>query len=217
VLCAAAWLAADLGTNNDYSHPLLPIWNSLVRLGIFLIVTILVARLQDNIEKEWTAARIDSLTGLFNSRYFIETATREMEGSRRYNRPLCLVFMDIDGFKNINDTFGHSEGDKLLQVVADVLKNNIRTTDILARLGGDEFTIMLAETDEAVSRVLLERIKEGLLEAVTVRGWSVSFSFGVAAFESMPSSFDELLGHADGLMYQAKKEGKGGAVFRKFS
>jgi diguanylate cyclase (GGDEF)-like protein len=154
-------------------------------------------------------ARTDPLTGLPNRRAFAEAATLELERARRSGRPLSFAYVDCDGFKGVNDTLGHREGDALLVVVAQTLRSSTRAVDALARLGGDEFGLLMHETDAAVAMALLARVRSNLLAAVERRGWRVGFSIGLATFAEAPGQFDDLLARGDELMYLAKRTERG--------
>ena len=102
----------------------------------------------------------DALTGLYNYGYFKETLHYEVEKSRRYNTPLSLLFLDIDDFKQVNDTLGHLKGDKIMRQVAAILKRGIRQADLLCRYGGDEFVMLLSQTPPEQAMVLAERLRQ---------------------------------------------------------
>jgi GGDEF domain-containing protein len=106
-ISSLVWLAADAASGNTYSNPLIPFWNTLIRFSFFIIITLLLAALKDalGIEKEF--ARIDSLTGAVNSRFFYELAQMEIDRSQRYKHPFTLAYIDLDNFKTLNDQFGH--------------------------------------------------------------------------------------------------------------
>jgi diguanylate cyclase (GGDEF)-like protein len=184
-------------------------WNLMVQLGVFVALVLLVTGLRDRLEVEQQMARTDPLTGLPNRRAFAEIATQELERARRSGRPLSFAYLDCDGFKFINDSLGHREGDALLVVAAQTLRASTRAIDALARLGGDEFGLLMHETDAAAALALLTRVRVNLLSAVERHGWHVGFSIGLATFVEAPSQFDDLLARGDELMYDAKRTARG--------
>jgi diguanylate cyclase (GGDEF)-like protein len=184
-------------------------WNCTVQLGTFVSLVLVLSALRTRLEGEELLARTDALTQIPNRRAFFESAAQEIERARRSGRPLALAFVDIDGFKDVNDVLGHAEGDALLLTVAQTLRGATRAVDFVARLGGDEFALLLPEAPSAEVETLLSRVRTALVAAVTHRGWTVGFSIGAAVFVAPPSSADELMARADELMYAAKRGGKG--------
>ena len=184
-------------------------WNLVVQLGVFVALVLLVSGLRDRLELEQQMARTDPLTGLPNRRAFGEVVALELERARRSGRPLSFAYLDCDGFKFVNDTLGHREGDALLVVVAQTLRASTRAIDALARLGGDEFGLLMHETEAAAASALLARVRLNLLAAVERHGWRVGFSIGLATFVEAPSHFDDLLARGDELMYEAKRTARG--------
>ncbi len=143
---ALTWLVADFASGHPYSHRLIPPWNTLVRFVFFLVVSLSLVHTRSLIESLKESTQTDFLTGIANPRGFVERAQVEIDRCARYARPFSMAYLDLDNFKEINDTFGHSAGDDLLVKVAKLLKGNLRNTDIVARLGGDEFGILFPET-----------------------------------------------------------------------
>jgi hypothetical protein len=117
MLSAVAWPMADVASGHTYTYPALHVWNMLIRLGFFVIVTLLLAALHDAHDAEQRHARTDFLTGLLNARHFQEVADAELERVRRYGGPFSLAYLDLDNFKHVNDTFGHEVGDDVLATV----------------------------------------------------------------------------------------------------
>jgi diguanylate cyclase (GGDEF)-like protein len=116
----------------------------------------------------------------------------------------------------VNDTLGHTEGDRVLKTVASVLLVSIRKADLVGRLGGDEFVVLLPETTRAGAVIVFENMREALLKRAAEHGWPIGFSIGVAAFETAPKSLGEAIKLADALMYRVKNSGKNRIVFEEF-
>ena len=202
---AFVWFLADWGGDRVYPNPLVPAWNSLARFAQLLAI----AGLQSLWLRERGHARTDHLTGLANRAWFRECAGRELGRARRYGHAISVCYLDIDDFKQVNDTFGHEAGDRLLRVLGKTLRENTRASDLTARLGGDEFALLLPHTDGPAARALVDKLHRLLLDAMREGGWAVDFSFGLATFLVPPATVDELTRVADRLMYEAKKAGKG--------
>ena len=156
----------------------------------------------------WDMAFTDSLTGLYDRRYFKVKLHEEFQRARRYNRPFSIVMADLDNFKDINDTYGHVEGDHTLKAVAALLKAQIRKVDIIARYGGDEFVMFFPEKEKQAARQLSERLKEQFSRETFVNGSAVSISFGIASYPEDGSNVEDLIDKADQAMYHAKQKGK---------
>jgi diguanylate cyclase (GGDEF)-like protein len=209
--CAAsglAWFTVAHFTSEHYSNLLIAYWNAFVRLGFILILAHLVASFRRSLKQERELARTDYLTGAFNGRSFAEAAEGEIARARRHEHTFSVAFMDVDDFKLVNDRLGHSAGDRLLMLVADTLRENVRAVDVVARLGGDEFAVLMPETDERAAQLMLRRVRRQLLEAARWKGWPVTFSAGLITWVEPPAGVDEMLRAADELMYMAKRHGK---------
>lgn len=153
----------------------------------------------------------DPLTDLPNRRHLREEMERQLAHSWRYGTGGGVLFLDLDEFKNVNDTLGHLVGDELLVSVADLLRTRMRDTDTLARLGGDEFAVVLLHTDAQEARVIAEHILEEVRNNTIVAGGQpvgVTASVGVALFPQDGATVEELLAHADIALYQAKGSGR---------
>lgn len=156
----------------------------------------------------------DDLTGLFNSRYFFEQIEYEVERAKRYSTPLSLVFFDLDHFKNVNDTYGHLTGSRLLAEVGAVVSAHIRKADKAARYGGDEFVIILPHTEKSGAYTFAQKLHKELNDKSFFSNsgdrLSVSGSFGVASFPDDAHNATELISLADEAMYLVKGNGRNG-------
>jgi diguanylate cyclase (GGDEF)-like protein/PAS domain S-box-containing protein len=153
------------------------------------------------------SAITDHLTGLRNVRYFRDQLEREFVNAQRYNKPFSVVMLDVDMFKQYNDTFGHPAGDEVLRTVAAVLSGNIRKGDLLARYGGEEFVLLLPMTNTQGAQRLAEKLRRGL-EKFDWPHRTVTASFGVAAMDVTCDSSAVLLERADRAMYESKHAGR---------
>jgi diguanylate cyclase (GGDEF)-like protein/PAS domain S-box-containing protein len=156
--------------------------------------------------------RYDSLTGLPNRSFFLETLERTLSRAARRRLRAALVFVDLDGFKVVNDRLGHATGDVVLQTVAERLRAGTRSSDLLARIGGDEFTLLVQDLPRADDAALVARgLLDRLARPCTIHDHEItlSASAGIAVYPEDGADADELLRHADLAMYRAKQEGKG--------
>lgn len=156
-------------------------------------------------------ASSDSLTGLKNHQAILDATKEECERYRRYDHPLSLIMLDLDNFKSVNDELGHQAGDMLLKMVADVLNNSCRATDLIGRYGGEEFVVVCCETtlDEAVQ--LAERIRLNIESASEKQPKPVTASFGVAVAQPGVTA-ERLIGAADQALFDAKGGGRNRTV-----
>jgi len=156
-------------------------------------------------------ATTDSLTELANRRHFMRIFALQLERAKRYKRRLSLIFLDIDHFKQVNDTYGHATGDEVLKGVARVLRHTARKTDTVARYGGEEFAILMEETGPAGAQRIAERIQEALKKQPFGPQDALFFktvSVGVATFPQHGDAPERLIACADEALYQAKRNGR---------
>ena len=188
-------------------------------VGISLTSLILLAYVAMVIAREQRRSRdaairlstVDSLTGLFNRAFFFAALEREIARSTRSGRGFCMLMMDLDELKTVNDQYGHFHGDRLLRGVGSVVRAGVRRLDTPARYGGDEFVVLCPETDPTGAYVLAEKIRQEVAELdldepdVTI---SASLSIGVVAYPDDGRTADELIISADQSMYASKRFGK---------
>lgn len=173
-------------------------------------VAIANARLYEKVKE---TSITDDLTSLYNYRYFRIRLRDEVFRSQRTNRPVSLVILDVDHFKNYNDTLGHPAGDKILKKIAKILKDCIRDTDVVARYGGEEFCIILPEEDQSGSESFCKRLMEKIRnssfykEEIQPNG-KLTVSMGSATYPKDASMIKELIVRADKSLYRAKNRGR---------
>jgi diguanylate cyclase (GGDEF)-like protein len=163
-------------------------------------------------------AHFDALTRLPNRAYFMDLFAREIRRAERHDSLLALLFIDLDGFSQVNDALGHSAGDELLVHAAERLRSCLRKADVVARHGGDEFTVLVPDVREpGDAAIVAQHLIEVLSQPFTLAGTEtfVAASIGIAIFPGDGASTDELLRNADTAMYQAKEQGRGTHVFFK--
>ena len=160
------------------------------------------------IERLSNAARTDSLTGLTNRRGFEELFDTELERARRSGRPLSVIVGDLDGFKTVNDRFGHAAGDRALERLSEIFQRVKRRIDTAARVGGEEFAIIAPESDHHAAYVLAERMRREVRDTFTGDRFPLTISLGVATFPRHGASAESLIGGADEALYAAKKLGR---------
>jgi diguanylate cyclase (GGDEF)-like protein len=162
-------------------------------------------------EEALRLSRFDALTGLLSRSFFISTVEREIPRAARTGRPFALLMVDLDGLKAANDRFGHESGDRLIQSVADVLKNDTRAADLPARYAGDEFVVLLPETDLAGALRVAEKIRADLARLALPHNGSfirTTGSIGLVTFPEDGRTWSELIRRADIAMYEAKRRGR---------
>ena len=194
---------------NGYDFFSLPmaLWNASMRTAVFCIVLLLLAEVRRLVARLREQSLTDELTGVANRRAFGLVAGREIERSRRYAHQLSLAYLDVDGFKGVNDRRGHAVGDRVLIALAGAAAATARSVDTVARLGGDEFVVLMPETDDAAALPLADRLREACSQAAGAGPEPVTCSVGVVTYAQPPRDVAELLASADALMYEAKAAG----------
>jgi diguanylate cyclase (GGDEF)-like protein len=205
---ALALLLINLADRPYYAHRAIPYWNTGMDLGVFLFAVFTLTEAKSLYIRERELSREDPLTGIGNRRAFLEALTNEAARARRYLRPLTVVYLDLDDFKQVNDTYGHAAGDAVLAAVGQTIQESIREVDAAARLGGDEFALILPETDTEATRLVVQKVQANVRAALAGALGTVSFGIGAATFRIPPASAEQMIEAADGLMYTAKQAGK---------
>jgi diguanylate cyclase (GGDEF)-like protein len=166
-------------------------------------------------ELESTNARLketsfkDEVTGLYNRRFFSLRLEEELSRYRRFNHPVSVVLLDLDGFKAVNDDFGHTVGDETLREIAQILMKHSRGINVVSRYGGDEFAVLLVETSKAGARLYADRIREVVSKYPFSHGRVITASFGVASLpDDEAGTAEDLFRSADEALYAAKRAGK---------
>lgn len=188
------------------------------RVKAHLRLKLLQDKLMAETEKLKISSNTDSLTGLYNKGFFVNSSKNEFERAKRYNRELSLLMIDMDHFKSINDRHGHLIGDRVLALVARIFQSDLRKVDVCARYGGDEFVVMLPETGGkgaiTVAQRYVNKMMEQDLSGIDVNLKSTAFSIGIA---SLPNekihNIDEFIQYSDQALYISKRAGRNRITF----
>jgi diguanylate cyclase (GGDEF)-like protein len=167
-----------------------------------------------NYQRVYELVITDDLTGLYNSRHFNTLLEREVEAAKRFGHPLSMVFLDLDRFKLVNDTYGHLVGSRVLSEMGALIKRNVRVVDYAARFGGDEYVLLLPNTSKSGALTLVKKLREvmrtQLFRADDGREFQVTASFGIATYPDDAASNLDLVRLADEAMYAVKGGGRDG-------
>jgi len=151
----------------------------------------------------------DDVTGLYNRRFFSIRLEEEISRYRRFNHPVSVVLLDLDGFKDVNDRLGHAAGDEILCDIAQILLKHSRGINVISRYGGDEFVVLLVETPKAGARLYADRIRQVVSTYPFSHGCRITASFGVSSLpEDIAAAPDDIVKTADEALYAAKRAGK---------
>src|SRR5690349_9823343 len=182
-------------------------WISLSGLlvGTALVVSMLARRTDRLIGELRVSAATDPLTGLANRRALESAVQREAAAYRRDGHPFAILTIDVDRFKDLNDRLGHAAGDRALRVIADVIRREVRGSDVGARVGGDEFAVLLPDTDQVRTARVERRLAQAAEQELTGGGLELGISVGSAVAGPDGSTLDELLRTADARLYAVKR------------
>ena len=177
-------------------------------------------RLKSSYEISLSMALTDSLTNLYNRRYLEVHMEKLLEKNRNDKKSLAVLMVDIDHFKNVNDTYGHNVGDEILKVFSKRLKDSLRPTDLIARLGGEEFTVILPDVSISRAHMVAERLRRNIasepIECSAPEGsLQITTSIGGAIIDFEPHTVEEALKRADRMLYDAKEQGRNCCVFER--
>ena len=213
VLCSALTI---LVAQQGWQTTVVMLWGGVAHVVFFYVVSRLLVRLKTVLEDEKVLSRTDHLTGVLNRRALFEQMELIFNLARRQRTPLTLVYLDVDKFKQINDSEGHKAGDAVLSAVAGSLLKHRRRTDLVGRLGGDEFAMALPDTDHHAARMLLDGLCKQI-SAVQIPFGEITCSVGVATFVALPSGVTEAISFADTCMYEVKQRGGDGIAFTVYN
>lgn len=202
--------AFQQGANDYLMKPVEP-QELLVRVKTHLEQKLRYDRLNQNAEKFYQMAIKDALTGVSNRYHLMTTAKKEFNRAGRYQRPLSVMMLDIDHFKQVNDTYGHDVGDEVLKQVARVSLASLRSGDLFGRLGGEEFMVLLPETDLRKATVVAKRLCVAVAESpfeLNGKQISLTISAGVSSIRADDADISLVLKRADQALYEAKQQGR---------
>ena len=172
------------------------------------IIHQILGKLTDDILDIHHRSMTDQLTGFVNRWFLNEFLRKEIRLANRYKRELTLAILDMDFLKLINDNFGHNAGDEAISTIAEIIKKNIRSADVVARYGGDEFVIVFPVTDLSEAKKVAERIQKAVSKEGEKREYALSISAGLAQLKKRHKFAEDLIEEADKLLYEEKKKRK---------
>jgi diguanylate cyclase (GGDEF)-like protein len=215
IAAAAARLVVDVLMSAD---PIgVPVAGAALTFALSMLAARALPAARKALERERETAITDPLTGLGNRRFFREIAGVELNRTRRYKRPLVLVYVDVDGFDGINDRVGYAEGDLLLSRIAATMTAGLRTSDVVARIAADEFAILLPETPGEGGRVVVEKLLARIAQDMTASGDEITFSIAGVGYEDGPVTLEAVLRQADAIMSGIKERGGDAVLFEEYA
>lgn len=200
------------GEKRVYLSSKQPIYNSNEEIVGVLCTSTDITQIHTAQEKLEIEATTDPLTGLFNRRFFFKLAEQFLSESIRHNKPLSLIMLDIDLFKEINDFYGHPIGDQVIQFVAFKAKSLLRKEDIIARVGGEEYVVLLPNTNGEAAQFIAEKIRKSIDSECVTGNWPGNIypkiSLGISTYTEGDVEFHEIYARSDKALYQAKFTGR---------
>jgi diguanylate cyclase (GGDEF)-like protein len=187
------------------------IFFALFSAAILIYAYVLMGRIEESREQLEKTSKFDALTGLYNRRALIDTSEFMFQRLKRNHQRFVMLFADLDGFKKINDSLGHAEGDRVLKHFADIIRNSIRSVDVPARFGGDEFIILLDDTGMDEAEFIVSRIQKQLKLWAKDNNVRLSVSFGIGEAPTHGRTFNTLLEQVDKALYRSKSIEKKGS------
>lgn len=206
--CALIWFVTNMAAGMTNLPLRIPLANALVQWLTFLALGWLLAATRALLDRERELARTDQLTGVMNLLGFRERAELEWRRAQRTGLPLAVACLDLDRFKEVNDTRGHGSGDALLKEIGAALSKRARATDVVGRIGGDEFIILMPDTGVAGANALLESIRREIARVATVQALPVTASAGAVVSTGWPQGLEAMIREADFALYTAKQQGR---------
>ena len=186
----------------------LEISNALANLVFFVAFSAVLSQLKKYLEKVTFMAEVDGLTNLLNARSFYQRADQEVRSSAQSGQPFTVLYIDVDNFKEMNDSFGHIAGDEILKSIGKILNAHFRKNDLRARIGGDEFAVFLPGLSKEEATIEIPQFHSFLNQALRENKGAMTCSLGAVTFLHAPASAKDALHEADMLMYRVKMRGK---------
>ncbi len=215
-LSTLTWGLSNILAGEAFSGAFIVAWNAVTMLFFFIAMSLVLSALRRSLDDERHLARTDPLTGVLNRRAFYEFVNTHILFSQSTPPGCTLVYLDLDNFKMINDTFGHSVGDIVLVTAVDTIALCLGSEDILARMGGDEFIILTMETEPQALTKKMAWLYRELTATMQAQEWPITFSIGVLSFHKPAASVSQMITLVDRLMYQVKSTSKNGVAYAAF-
>lgn len=216
IICAAstgAIVGEHLLSGYNAQNPIAAAWSAIVHLIFMLSFIWLFSRLREMLELQEKLATIDPLTGVMNRRAFMERLTFVFRFAEREKLPVTLIYIDVDNFKQINDRYGHAEGDRILRCIGDSLIRSTRKSDLVCRLGGDEFVVVLPDSSGWHARDCARKLQHTLSSSLGSPPVTPTCSIGCVTFMTPPTDMETALAAGDSMMYRVKRRGKNQIAF----